>query len=329
MGGHGIWDAGDAAGEDAGAAAGENAAGIHWIAGAGAGSAAGAVLDAADVAGAAGGGGAAPKSVRSKAAVPQIGANIIPAAVEPAPSPIVPIVSNESVWRQFVDEHNASLLGKRHFNVNPKSLKVSTFLENCKPAAIFVEDFANRYERGELGGEGQEAISDALRSINKWMMNNGHTTQLHFIVRDATAATSSGKIFLDGREISHTLHFTLGEQVLAQMCYPEPGSEYYTLHLDMWALSMTLTHAAGIPVVEFHSNNRANTFSTFSSPYHNWPSVLIGGCRDDCCVAQLLGLTQFDVIPRHPQHPQSHKKWTNWGFIDGIFRTTLHHIDEE
>ena len=177
---------------------------------------------------------------------------------------MVPIVSNESVWRQFVDEHNASLLGKRHFNVNPKSLKYSTFLENCKPAAIFVKDFANRYERGELGGEGQEIISDALRSINNWMMNNGHTTQLHFIVRDATAATSSGKFFRNGKGICHTLHFTLGEQVLAQMCYPEPGSEYYTLHLDMWALSMTLPHAEGIPVVEFNSNNRANTLTTYS-----------------------------------------------------------------
>ncbi len=64
-----------------------------------------------------------------------------------------------------------------------------------------MEDFDNRYQRGELGWEGQEIIGDALRSINNWMMNNGHTTQLHFIVRNATAATSSGKFFRNGKGI--------------------------------------------------------------------------------------------------------------------------------
>jgi hypothetical protein len=64
-----------------------------------------------------------------------------------------------------------------------------------------LEDFDNRYERGKLGGEGQEIVGDALRSINNWMMNNGHTTQLHFIVRNATAATSSGKFFRNGKGI--------------------------------------------------------------------------------------------------------------------------------
>jgi hypothetical protein len=29
-------------------------------------------------------------------------------------------------------------------------------------------------------------------------------------------------------------------------------------------------------------------------------------------VAQLLGLTQFGVIPRHPQHPQSHLRAMSW-----------------
>ncbi len=114
--------------------------------------------------------------------------------------------------------------------MNPNCLKYSAFLENCKPAAIFVEDFDNRYERGELGGEGQEIIGDALRSINNWMMNNGHTTQLHFIVRDAATTTSSGKLFRNGKGIDHTLNFTIGEQVLAQVWDPEPGTAFYTLH---------------------------------------------------------------------------------------------------
>lgn len=113
--------------------------------------------------------------------------------------------------------------------------------------------------------------------------------------------------------------------MLAQVCDPAPGTAYYALHLDMWALGMTLPHAEGIPVIEFNcANNRASTFSTYGSVHAIWPRVLIGGPGEDCCVAQLLGLTQFDVIPRHPQHPQSHKKWINWGVIDGIFRTTVY-----
>jgi hypothetical protein len=48
-----------------------------------------------------------------------------------------------------------------------------------------VEDFCRRYEIGELGGEGQGILCDALLSINDWMLKNGHTTQLYFVVRDA------------------------------------------------------------------------------------------------------------------------------------------------
>ena len=120
--------------------------------------------------------------------------------------------------------------------MNPQCQKYSTFLENCKPAAIFVEDFDNRYESGELGGEGQGIIGDALRSINDWMLKNGHTTQLYFVVRNAATATSSGNFFRDGKEIDHTLHFTIGEQVLAQVWYPEPGTACYTLHRSLCVL---------------------------------------------------------------------------------------------
>jgi hypothetical protein len=55
---------------------------------------------------------------------------------------------------------------------------------------------------GELGGEGQGIIGDALRSINDWMLKNGHTTQLYFVVRDAATATSSGKFFEMERKLT-------------------------------------------------------------------------------------------------------------------------------
>jgi hypothetical protein len=233
------------------------------------------------------------------------------------------ISDSERAWSQFVEEHNASLLAKGKFCLNPDSLGYSKFLKICKPAVIFVENFCDRYESGKLGGEGQGILCDALLSINDWMIRNGNSTQLYFVVRDAVTTTSSGKFFEDGKEIHHTIHFTMGEEVLVQVSNPEPGTAYYVLHLDMWALSMTLPHASGIPVIEYRcAADKAFTFSSFSSVHNIWPKVLIG---TDCCVAQLLGLTQFGVVPRHPQHPQSHTKWINWGVVNGIFRTTAHH----
>ena len=110
----------------------------------------------------------------------------------------------------------------------------------------------------ERGREGQGVIGDALRSIDDWMRKNDNNTQLHFVVRASDTTNSSGNFFLDGKAIGHTLHFAIGEQVLARGV----GTEFYTLHLDMWALSMTLPHAAGIPVVELNSGNRSYTLST-------------------------------------------------------------------
>jgi len=133
--------------------------------------------------------------------------------------------------------------------------------------ALFVEDFVNRYESGQLGEEGQGIIGDALLSINNWMKQNGNSTQLYFVVREADTDTSTGNFFRDGKKKDHTLHFTLGEQVLAQVWDPEPGTAVYTIHLVLWALSMQLAHAEGIPVVELNSGNRASAFSTYSCPY--------------------------------------------------------------
>ena len=84
------------------------------------------------------------------------------------------ISDSERAFSQFVDEHNASLLAKAKFNLNPDSLEYSKFLENCKPAAIFVEDFCRRYEIGELGGEGQGILCDALLSIHVVQIRKEH-----------------------------------------------------------------------------------------------------------------------------------------------------------
>ena len=48
---------------------------------------------------------------------------------------------------EFVASHEASIA--LHFNVNSQCLKYSKFLEHCKPAALFVEDFYQRYSSGQ------------------------------------------------------------------------------------------------------------------------------------------------------------------------------------
>ncbi len=62
-------------------------------------------------------------------------------------------------------------------------------------------------------------------------------------------------------------------------------------------------------------------FTTSDSGYNIWPSVKVDG--EDCCVLELLGLLQFAVIPRNPQHVNP--KCVNWGCDRlGRVRTDLH-----
>ncbi len=58
----------------------------------------------------------------------------------------------------------------------------------------------------------------------------------------------------------------------------------------------------------------------------NWPCVWIPSRTNKtrrCCVCQLLGLTQFSVVPRHPQSRGT--KYVNWGYGRlGIISTTVY-----
>jgi hypothetical protein len=50
--------------------------------------------------------------------------------------------------------------------------------------------------------------------------------------------------------------------------------------------------------------------------------VLVEG--EECCVLQLLGLTQFSVVLRNPQ--SQNPKYINWVYGDnGVVRTELYH----
>ena len=56
---------------------------------------------------------------------------------------------------------------------------------------------------------------------------------------------------------------------------------------------------------------------------NNWAKVRVEG--KDCCVLQLLGLTQFSVVPRHPKKAQK-PQYILWGYgNNGVVVTLLYH----
>jgi hypothetical protein len=82
----------------------------------------------------------------------------------------------------------------------------------------------------------------------------------------------------------------------------------------------------GLPLVDVSTPSAPLSekawYTYTKSGVNNWPHVVVGGM--ECCVMQLLGLTQFKIIPRHPQD-QRPIKYINWGYgQNGICNTFLH-----
>ena len=105
-----------------------------------------------------------------------------------------------------------------------------------------------------------------------------------------------------------------------------PGS--FTIQLQALLFQLQYPNAVGVPVVCYNvAPGEAKPLLSFiPADYHAWPQVMLPGQKPvkPICVAQLVGLLQFGVIPRHPQIGQL-KKWGNWGYQAGVFRTTLYH----
>ena len=102
---------------------------------------------------------------------------------------------------------------------------------------------------------------------------------------------------------------------------------YYRLHMDLAACLYQFPHLSGVPLLDITTvsdTGRVESvpiYSQISSASGNWPTVLVEG--ESCCVLQLLGLTQFPVVPRHPQ--SQNPKHINWGIERGLVVTYLYH----
>ena len=102
-------------------------------------------------------------------------------------------------------------------------------------------------------------------------------------------------------------------KVLERLPQGHGRSNYNRLHLDLLAFLSQFPHTSGVPLLDVTTVTDTGTvavavYSQIGSVSSNWPTVLVEG--ESCCVFQLLGLTQFPVVPRHPQ--SQNLKFINW-----------------
>ena len=114
-------------------------------------------------------------------------------------------------------------------------------------------------------------------------------------------------------------------KVLERLPQGHGRSNYNRLHLDLLAFLFQFPHTSGVPLLDVTTVTDTGTvavavYSQIGSVSSNWPTVLVEG--ESCCVFQLLGLTQFPVVPRHPQ--SQNPKHINWGIERGLVVTYLY-----
>ena len=118
--------------------------------------------------------------------------------------------------------------------------------------------------------------------------------------------------------------------MVLERLYPGHGhKKFYKLHLDLLLLQMQCPHVSGVPLLDIITvldDGSSRAVAVYSQSSSVWPTVQVEG--ESCCVLQLLGLTQFRVVPRHPQ--QQNPKFINWGQDDwGRVITILWHLVQQ
>ena len=116
-----------------------------------------------------------------------------------------------------------------------------------------------------------------------------------------------------------------GRQVMEKLSPGHGCPKFQTLHLDLLLVQLLVPNLRGLPVLDVSTPSEQHSelaYYTYVYGGSRWLYVLVGG--KGCCVLQLLGLTQFVIIPRHPQ--SKGKKFVNWGYgSHGICKTYIYH----
>ena len=141
------------------------------------------------------------------------------------------------------------------------------------------------------------------------------------------SCSNQGVVFMEGKKCSGVkLPITQGK-VFERLPPDHNRKKYYRLHFDLAAGLFQFPHLSGVPVLDITTvsdtgrEESVPIFSQNGSERDNWPTVMVEG--ESCCVFQLLGLTQFPVVPRHPQ--SQNPKYINWGMQRGLVVTYLYH----
>jgi hypothetical protein len=118
-------------------------------------------------------------------------------------------------------------------------------------------------------------------------------------------------VFMEG-VLKAGVHSPKTDGMVLEQLYPGYGhKKFYKLHLDLLLFQMQCPHVSGVPlmdIVTVSDDGSRQAVAVYSRSSSVWPTVLVEG--ESCCVLQLLGLTQFRVVPRHPQH--QNPKFINW-----------------
>ena len=114
-------------------------------------------------------------------------------------------------------------------------------------------------------------------------------------------------------------------QVMERLPLGHTRTQFIRLHLDLAAFLFQYPHISGVPLLDLVTviatgEKAVPVYSQIDSDSSNWPTVMVEG--ESCCVFQLLGLTQFPVVPRHPQ--SQNPKYINWGMQRGLVVTYLY-----
>ncbi len=115
------------------------------------------------------------------------------------------------------------------------------------------------------------------------------------------------------------------------MRVPKAGKNTFTLQIQALEFQLQFPNLTGVPVIARNDDDAGRATPLFSyndAQYIAWPQTDYLDAMATC-MAQMVGLLQFGVGPRHPQKLGG-IKWANWGFpqeSEGKFATTLYSHD--
>ena len=132
-----------------------------------------------------------------------------------------------------------------------------------------------------------------------------------------------GFVYVGSQKRAIDLKITDGSRVLQALPPGHGYGEFQTIHLDLLLVQMLLPNVRGLPLLDLTSAAGSRAVYTYTkSRGNNWAHVLVED--EECCVPQLLGLTQFSVVPRNPRHEKP--IYILWGYgNNGVVATFLCH----